>query len=150
MQGCTIRLYGPLQALHLHRLRDCTVEAGPVGGATFGEDLQTCVLHLATHQLRLHHTQDTKVHVLPGSDPIIERCSAVGFAPLQTLPYEGFQAAIQAAGLPHSAAASKWDNVQDFQYPGHKTSPNWYTLEAVQRCVPGGREAQDGCGQSQV
>lgn len=129
MQECTIKLHGPLQALHLHRLQDCTVEAGPIGGATFGEDLRNCVLRLATHQLRLHHTVDTQVHVLPGSDPIIEHCSGVGFAPLPALEYEGFTEAARAAGLPDNVATSKWANVQDFQYPGHKTSPNWHALD---------------------
>jgi hypothetical protein len=131
-----VLLHGPLQALHLHNLQDCHVQAGPISSATFGEKLQRCTLHLATHQLRLHHVQDSWVYVLPGSDPIIEHCTSVGFAPMQRLPYEGFLAAVQAAGLPEKCEDSAWDHVQDFQYPGHKSSPNWHIIDGSKQEGP--------------
>jgi tubulin-specific chaperone C len=129
VQDCTVLLHGPLQALHLYNLQGCHVQAGPVSSATFGENLQGCTLHLATHQLRLHHVNNTRVYVLPGSNPIIEHCSGIGFAPMQTLPYEGFAAAVKLAGLPERCQDSAWDRVQDFQYPGHMSSHNWYIME---------------------
>ena len=94
LQDCVILLHGPVQALYLHRLDRCHVQCGPVGGATFGEDIGSSVLMVATHQLRLHSVADTRIYVRPGSDPIIEHSSNVAFAPLPDLPYDGFAAAV--------------------------------------------------------
>lgn len=140
MQDCIILLHGPLQALYLHRLRNCHVQAGPISGATFGEDLLNCTLMVATHQIRLHQVHTTNVYVRPGSNPIIEHSSAVGFAPLHSLPFDGFDASVAAAELPADAEECAWQRVQDFQYPGHATSPNWHVLDAACRIEAGDLE----------
>ena len=126
-------LHGPLQALYLHRLRNCHVQAGPVDGATFGEALEGCTVMVAAHQLRLHKSRDTRVYVRPGSDPIIEHCSGMAFAPLESLPFDGWQACLARAELPDSAEGCAWRSVQDFQFPGHQESPNWHVLKAAER-----------------
>jgi Tubulin binding cofactor C len=135
LQDCTVLLHGPMQALYLHRLTRCHVQGGPVGGATLGERLCSCTLMVATHQMRLHHVTDTDVYVRPGSDPIIEHCSNIGFAPLAALPYGDFDAAMAAAELPMDADDCNWQNVKDFQYPGHAQSPNWHIVASDARTV---------------
>ena len=133
LQHCTVLLHGPLQALYLEQLQSCHIQAGPVGGATFGEHLTGCTLMLATHQLRLHSSSSTDVYIRPGSDPIIEHCSAIRFAPLQSLPYDGFDEALQDAELPADAETCSWSNVQDFQHPGHKQTSNWSVVPEGER-----------------
>ena len=125
-----------MQALYLHRLERCHVQGGPISGATFGEQISASVLMVATHQLRMHSVTGSSVYVRPGSDPIIEHCSDVAFAPLPDLPYEGFAAAVQTAELPQDAQECAWRRVLDFQYPGHATSPNWHVIDSDSRQAP--------------
>jgi tubulin-specific chaperone C len=136
LQDCTVLMHGPMQALYLHQLRGCHIQAGPVAGAAFGEDIQDSKLLLATHQLRLHHVVSTDVYVRPGSDPIIEHCSNVGFAPLQDLPYAAFADALKASELPTHSQDCAWQNVQDFQHPGCQQSSNWHVIASADRIRP--------------
>lgn len=131
LTDCTVLLHGPIQALYLHNLRNCHLEAGPVSGGTLGEGIESCTLMVATHQLRLHHTQHTDVYVRPGSDPIIEHCSNVRFGPLDPLPYGGYGAALDTARIARNSA--QWRQVQDFQFPGHVQSPNWSVIPDAER-----------------
>ncbi len=50
-QRCVVFLSGQLGALRLLQLQDCTVVAGPVTGASFMDDLQSCQLYLASYQV---------------------------------------------------------------------------------------------------
>jgi len=127
LQDCTIILNGPMQALYLHRLTNCCVEAGPVHSATFGEELHNCQLSLASHQLRLHGSTSLQVYLRAGSDPIIEHCTAIGFGPLPGLGYEGFDELCHAADL--HPPDRHWDCVQDFLNPGSQLKTNWYIIK---------------------
>eukprot|EP00892_Ulva_mutabilis_P006725 jgi/Ulvmu1/4424/UM002_0149.1 len=117
-----------MQALYLHRLENCRVEAGPVHSATFGEELQHCSLSLVSHQLRLHASSSLQVYLRAGSDPIIEDCSGIGFGPLTSLAYEGFDELCHAADL--HADGTHWQHVKDFLNPGSHVEKNWYTIKA--------------------
>lgn len=125
VQDCTIRICGTIPTLYLHRLSNCNIVAGPVAGATFGEDMQGCSLQLATHQLRLHSSTNMLVHVRAGSSPIIEHCSSVGFGPLAQSLYSDFEGACVAVQLPDS---EHWRDVQDFLNPGSAQTSNWYMI----------------------
>jgi tubulin-specific chaperone C len=130
LQDCTVLLHGPMQALHLHKLKNCLIQAGPVGGAIIGEEIDDCTLMVATHQLRLHHTRSTHVHVFCGSQPIIEHCTDVAFAPLLNLPYAGFSDSLRSSSL--FKGENKWRQVLDFQCPGQTASRNWHVLGTVE------------------
>jgi hypothetical protein len=138
VQNCVVLLHGPLQALYLHRLHGCHVQAGPIGGATFGEDLCNCTLMIASHQARLHHVKDSQVYVRPGSDPIIEHCENLGFAPMPDLPYVGFARALEVAELPANADDCAWRRVRDFQHPGSEVSPSWHVITGPDQVPPKG------------
>lgn len=127
-------LHGSLQALYLHRLKRCHVQAGPVLGATLADGLDACTLMVATQQLRVHHAQASQLCVCVSSDPVIEHCSGLRFAPLRALPYEQYEELACAARI--SDDRNKWRAVQDFQNPGHASSPNWSVLPEAERVVP--------------
>jgi tubulin-specific chaperone C len=118
----------------MHNLVRCHVQAGPVSGATLVDGAEACTLMVTTHQLRLHHTHDTAVYTCVGSDPIIEHCSAIRFAPLPELPYAQYASHLQSAGV--TVDNGKWQSVQDFQCPGHRVSPNWTVAPVAERVAP--------------
>jgi tubulin-specific chaperone C len=126
VQDCTVRIYGTIPTLFLHRLSNCSVVGGPVAGATFGEGLQGCNLQLATHQLRLHSSTNVLVHLRVASSPIIEHCASLGFGKLTAAPYSEFEAACAAVQLPDS---EHWKDVQDFLHPGSTQTSNWYMIK---------------------
>ena len=143
LQDCTIILHGPIQALYLHKLRKCHIQAGPVSGATFGENMTDCTVMVASHQVRLHHAQNSQFYIAVGSDPIIEFSDGLGFAPLLDLPYAQYSDALQVARI--KADNELWSRVQDFQYPGHTVSPNWCTIPAEIRVQPQAPSQPEDC-----
>ena len=99
------------------------MEAGPVQSAVFGEEMHNCQLLLASHQVRLHASCNVQVHLRAGSNPIIEGCNRIGFGPLSTLQYQGFDGFCESAEL--QAGGLHWERVEDFSNPGSEIKKNW-------------------------
>jgi hypothetical protein len=94
-------------------------------------------------QVRIHNCQDCDFYLLVKSNPIIEQCSNIGFAPY-AFQYPNQQEQFQAAGFQFDGIAeqtdvdnnsnnsnnsNKWKNVEDFNWlkSGH-ASPNWHLI----------------------
>ena len=90
-------------------------------------DLQECSVSLASHQVRVHRTHSTQLHLRVRSNPIIEHCTAVRVAEYKPLGYVGAAEAFSACALGEEVAAQGlWAQVQDFDWLRSSPSPNWY------------------------
>ncbi|XP_074580245.1 tubulin-folding cofactor C [Curcuma longa] len=122
LNSCEIYLKGRLRALFIHRLTNCRVYSGPVLGSILIEEVNDCLLMLASHQIRIHHATATDFYLRVRSRPIIEDCSAVRFAPYR-LFYEGIDTELRDCGL--GEETRNWANVDDFKWLRAVQSPNW-------------------------
>ena len=140
MAGCTITVVAPLCALRLRRLTSCTLLVVAVSGACYVEHCAGCRLHVACHQARIHDTQDTHLYLRCRSRPVIERCTAIGFAPF-ALPSSSTACTVVLAacalGDGHADAwAQCWGEVDDFGWHRAGHSPHWRVLDADQVTGP--------------
>ena len=71
----------PTGSIFLRRLTNCKVLIKPVDGSVFVQDCKDCVFVAAARQFRIHDTTSTSFYIYCSSEPIIEACSSVGFAP---------------------------------------------------------------------
>ncbi|XP_010531371.1 PREDICTED: tubulin-folding cofactor C [Tarenaya hassleriana] len=125
LDSCEVRLLGTVNALFLHRLRNCKVYTGPVIGSILIDDVEDCVFVLASHQIRIHHAKKSDFYLRVRSRPIIEDSNGVRFAPY-CLEYEGIEEDLKAATL--AEETGNWANVDDFRWLRAVQSPNWCIL----------------------
>jgi hypothetical protein len=117
-------------ALHISDLERCTIYCGPIRSAFFVDNCKDCVFIVACHQARIHRTVRTSFYLHCGSNPIIEDCSELGFAPYN-LEYEGLDQSMKVAGF--SADKNHWDKVDDFKWLKTQHSPNWHMIAEGER-----------------
>mmetsp|Transcript_48617 Transcript_48617/g.155583 ORF Transcript_48617/g.155583 Transcript_48617/m.155583 type:complete len:405 (-) Transcript_48617:263-1477(-) len=145
LEGCTVYLLGPMSALRLHRVKDCTIVAAPVLGSVFIDTAERCAFHLATGQIRIHTTTEAQFYARVRSKPIIEHTRGVLFAPLR-LAYAGSEEQLQAARL--DTETGLWEAVEDFGWLRATQSPNWGVLPEGERApaphIPGEEAATAG------
>ncbi|KAL6983862.1 hypothetical protein U1Q18_017236 [Sarracenia purpurea var. burkii] len=130
LNSCEVRLTGCLRSLFIHRLRNCKVYAGPVIGSVLIEEVEECVLVLASHQIRIHNARGSDFYLRVRSRPIIEDCTVVKFAPY-CLSYEGIERDLREANLDEETG--NWENVDDFRWLRAVQSPNWMVLPESER-----------------
>ncbi|KAK3821068.1 MAG: tubulin binding cofactor C-domain-containing protein [Benniella sp.] len=131
LTDCTINLVHdiPLGAVHIKNLKRCTLVIPPVSGSILLHDCAECTLIGACHQSRMHtsHNMDIYLHVT--SEPIIEDCTDMRFAPYgQILPAEQLDRLFEVAQL--NPSTNYYDKVKDFKWLRQQQSPNWRLLEA--------------------
>ncbi|KAL1190343.1 Tubulin-folding cofactor C [Cardamine amara subsp. amara] len=130
LDSCQVRLTGTVNALFLHRLKNCNVYTGPVIGSILIDDVEDCVLVLASHQIRIHCARKSDFYLRVRSRPIIEDSNGVRFAPY-CLDYEGIEEDLKTAGLEEET--KNWANVDDFRWLRAVQSPNWSVLPEEER-----------------
>ncbi|XP_052210882.1 tubulin-folding cofactor C [Diospyros lotus] len=130
LSSCEVRLTGCLRALFVNRLRNCRVFTGPVLGSVLIEEVEGCMLVLASHQIRIHHAKGSDFYLRVRSRPIIEDCSAVRFAPY-CLSYDGIEKDLKESNLDEETG--NWANVDDFRWLKAVQSPNWSVLPENER-----------------
>ncbi|KAJ0106331.1 hypothetical protein Patl1_19339 [Pistacia atlantica] len=111
LDSCEVRLVGCVNALFVNKLKGCNVYAGPVTGSILIEEVEGCVLVLASHQNRIHFAKSCDFYLRVRSRPIIEDCNGVRFGPYCS-KYEGIEEYLEAAAL--SEETGSWGNVDDF------------------------------------
>ena len=116
-----------MSALRVDNLRRCHVYGGPVAGSLLLEGCEDCTFWLASRQIRLHHGVRCTFHLRVMSNPIIEDCSELSFAPYN-IEYDGLRAQLVEAGL-GSTSRGMWKQVQDFKWHRAQHSPNWATID---------------------
>ena len=130
LSNCKIYIRGKCRALFIHRLKKCEVYTGPVLSSVRIEDVENCVLMLASHQIRIHNAKLTDFYIRVRSRPIIEDSSGVRFAPY-LLKYEGIVQDLEDSGLKEETG--NWENVDDFRWLRAVKSPNWCVLPEKDR-----------------
>ncbi|KAL0739605.1 hypothetical protein Bca4012_015815 [Brassica carinata] len=130
LDSCQVRLTGTVNALFIHRLRNCHVYTGPVIGSILIDDVEDCVLVLASHQIRIHRAKKSDFYLRVRSRPIIEDSNGVRFAPY-CLSYGGMEGDLKRAGLEEETES--WANVDDFLWLRAVQSPNWSVLPQEER-----------------
>ncbi|XP_021904265.1 tubulin-folding cofactor C [Carica papaya] len=130
LDSCEVRLVGTVNALFVHRLKNCKVYAGPVTGSILIEDVEACSFALASHQIRIHYAKRSDFYLRVRSRPIIEDSNGVRFAPY-CLEYEGIEEDLKAAGLDEETG--NWAKVDDFRWLRAVQSPNWCIIPEEER-----------------
>ena len=128
LEDCVVFLGDTMSALRVDNLRRCHVYGGPVAGSLLLEGCEDCTFWLASRQIRLHHGVRCTFHLRVMSNPIIEDCSELSFAPYN-IEYDGLRGQLAAAGL-GSTSRGMWKQVQDFKWHRAQHSPNWATIDA--------------------
>lgn len=134
-EDCTILLLGSMGALRMQGVRRCRVLTGPVTGGCHIEHADRSVFQLAVHQFRLHHTTGCDFYLRARSNPIIEDCTGLRFAPY-SLQFDGIDVLLAEAGLSEVECGDKWSAIQDFKWLRQQQSPNWAVLPEAERDPP--------------
>ncbi|KAF9906110.1 hypothetical protein EC991_000978 [Linnemannia zychae] len=130
LTDCTINLVHdiPLGAIHIKNLKRCTLVFPPVSGSILLHDCEGCTLVGACHQSRMHTSTNMNIYIHVTSEPIIEDCTDMRFAPYgQILPAEELDHLFEVAQLNQSV--NLYDKVKDFNWLRQQQSPNWRLLE---------------------
>lgn len=80
---CVIKIDVPSQSLTTKSVHSSIIVAGPINGAAHVTRLAGSVLIVSCQQLRMHDCRNCDVYLQCSSNPMIEHCSEVRFAPLQ-------------------------------------------------------------------
>ncbi|KAG0210574.1 hypothetical protein BGX28_009210 [Mortierella sp. GBA30] len=135
LTDCTVNLVHdsiPLGAIHIKTLRRCTLIIPPVSGSILLHDCQDCIIVGACHQSRMHTSSNLDIYLHVTSEPIIEDCTYLRFAPYpyhEVLPAEEqLHRLFQVAQL--DPEKNFYDRVKDFNWLKQQQSPNWRLLDA--------------------
>ena len=107
-------------------MSNTTLVIGSVSGGSHFTSCTNCAIHLATHQLRIHNTTNTKFYVMINSKPIIEHSTSNTFFPLK-IKYTGYHDNITKANIDMND--NKYNQVQDFQWLKQERSPNFEVFD---------------------
>lgn len=130
LENCKVYLPGFLAALFVHNVKGSELYIGVVAGATHIEGMvESCVM-VATHQIRIHKTEETDFYLRVRSRPIVEHTKKVRFAPFQWC-FAELDNFLQLADL--SIENGKWAQVDDFRWLRSAQSPNWSELPTEER-----------------
>ncbi|KAF9962051.1 hypothetical protein BGZ65_009798 [Modicella reniformis] len=130
LTDCTINLVHNILvgAVHIKNLKRCTLVIPPVSGSILLHDCEGCTLIGACHQSRMHTSSNMDIYLHVTSEPIIEDCTDMRFAPYgQVFPAEELDRLFEAAHL--NASVNYYDKVKDFNWLRQQQSPNWRLLE---------------------
>ncbi|KAH7052679.1 tubulin binding cofactor C-domain-containing protein [Linnemannia elongata] len=133
LTDCTINLVHtlPLGAIHIKNLKRCVLVIPPVSGSILLHDCEGCTLIGACHQSRMHTSTNMDIYLHVTSEPIIEDCTDMRFAPYpyeEVLPSDQLLTLFVAAGL--RPEKNLFDHVKDFNWLRQQQSPNWRLLDA--------------------
>ncbi|KAJ4490013.1 tubulin binding cofactor C-domain-containing protein [Lentinula aciculospora] len=120
LDSCILNLLDAKQyeisALHIHNIKNSILLLPVLEGSAILHDLVNCVVVVRCHQFRMHSSQDIDVYLSIQSNPIIEHCSSIRFAP--------YPSTFPPTNLQHNSDFP----VQDFSHIKSTPSPNWSVL----------------------
>ncbi|GJJ75519.1 tubulin-specific chaperone C [Entomortierella parvispora] len=132
LTDCTINLVHsgiPLGAIHVRNLKRCTLVIPPVSGSILLHDCEDCTLIGACHQSRMHTSSNMDIYLHVTSEPIIEDCTKMRFAPYgQILPSDELNRLFETAQL--NPDKNLYAKVKDFNWLRQQQSPNWRLLDS--------------------
>ncbi|KAJ2771005.1 hypothetical protein IWQ57_002404 [Coemansia nantahalensis] len=106
---------GALRAVNCHNIEDTVVLCGMVGGSVTVRGAARCLVVVGARQLRFESSHHVDAHVFCSSHPVIEKSSAMRFAPCPPRLLAG------AAGQTPNLVGQ----VHDFNWLRRQASPNW-------------------------
>eukprot|EP01012_Entosiphon_sulcatum_P044369 TRINITY_DN59030_c0_g1_i1.p1 TRINITY_DN59030_c0_g1~~TRINITY_DN59030_c0_g1_i1.p1 ORF type:complete len:324 (-),score=60.23 TRINITY_DN59030_c0_g1_i1:8-919(-) len=113
-EGEVIHVHEEFTAMLAGLVRCTVVCHKPLSASAFITDCRDCVFVLQAHQVRIHRCKNSHFYLDCGSQPIIEHCEKVGFAPLDR--------------------EAEWTvKVNDFNWLRATPSPNWHVIPKEQR-----------------
>ncbi|EKM56627.1 uncharacterized protein PHACADRAFT_172285 [Phanerochaete carnosa HHB-10118-sp] len=115
-----------ITAVHMRNVKNSILILPPVQGSAMVHDISNCILALGCHQFRMHTSTQVDVYLLIESNPIIEHCTKLRFAPYPT----------SLVGEDRLATPEKIPAVQDFSHIRATPSPNWSPLTSEERLRP--------------
>ncbi|KAJ2777684.1 hypothetical protein H4R18_005021 [Coemansia javaensis] len=126
IRSCVVDLRaaaGSLRALNCHGVEDSVVVCGALAGSATIRRSAGCVVALGAHQLRFEDSHNVDVLVHCTSHPVIERSTAMRFAP--------YPPALSGAQPDAGAQPSMHAQVHDFNWLRRQQSPNWSQAAAA-------------------
>ena len=140
LEDCVVFLGDTMSALRVTNVKRCHIYGGPVAGSMLLEGCEDCTFWLASRQIRLHHAERCTFHLRVMSNPIIEDCKALTFAPYNIM-YEGLPDMLVKAGL-GTTFKDMWSRVQDFKWHRAQHSPNWIESEDTSKWISESKHTQ--------
>ncbi|KAJ1667190.1 hypothetical protein IW140_001555 [Coemansia sp. RSA 1813] len=112
-----------LRALNCHQLHNSIVICGPFAGSATIRDSTNCIVAVGVQQMRLENSAHIDTYLHCSSRPIIEKSSAIRFAPYSPLCSQHSSSSSAASDL--LALPNMFNNVDDFNWLRRQHSPNW-------------------------
>ncbi|OHT14763.1 hypothetical protein TRFO_03040 [Tritrichomonas foetus] len=117
-ENCTLYIENETPSISFNNAKNCTFIVPTVTGSAHITGCESCTFAFCIKQLRIHQTSKTDFYISVASDPIIEKCTEMRFAPLK------------------NENCGPWDHVKDFDHPETYTSPNWSIIPESERKIP--------------
>ncbi|KAL1745953.1 tubulin binding cofactor C-domain-containing protein [Schizophyllum fasciatum] len=127
LDGCVVDLLRAddpallnISAVHIRNVCNSLIVLPLISGSVMLHDLTRCVVVVGCHQFRMHTSKAVDVYLSITSNPIIEHCSGIRFAPYPS-------------ALAPDAPAGGLQSIQDFSHIRSTPSPNWSRLASEQQ-----------------
>ncbi|OHS95628.1 tubulin folding cofactor C [Tritrichomonas foetus] len=117
-ENCTLLIENEVPSISFNNAKNCIFIVPIVTGSAHITKCESCTFVFSIKQLRIHQTSKTDFYISIASDPIIEKCTEMRFAPLK------------------GDESGPWDKVKDFDHPETYTSPNWSIIPESERKIP--------------
>jgi len=131
LENCSVIISGIPSTLHMTKLSNCRIIAGPVLTSVFLENCEKSVFIMGCQQLRIHKSQDCDFYLHVRSRAIIEDCFSCRFSPYNR-EYDHRDKEFAEAQL--DKETNNWHQVDDFNWLSTDTpSPNWSILPQEER-----------------
>lgn len=82
IEDTTIDVPFPVKVVFMKNVKNCTLNFAAITASAHINNVEGSTLQMASHQIRIHHTTDTKFYLLARSNPIIEHSKGLGFGDL--------------------------------------------------------------------
>ncbi|KAL1680657.1 tubulin binding cofactor C-domain-containing protein [Schizophyllum commune] len=114
-----------ISAVHIRSISDSLIVLPLISGSVMLHDITRSVVVVGCHQFRMHTSKAVDVYLSITSNPIIEHCSKIRFAPYST-------------ALAPNAPSDGLQSIQDFSHIRATPSPNWTRLPSEEQAdIPG-------------
>ena len=81
LKNCVVILPFSIKSLYVKNIEGTRIYVGSVSGASFVNKATDCMIHLQSHQIRIHNSLRVQFYLTARSNPIIEHCQEMSFGP---------------------------------------------------------------------
>jgi len=123
LEGCEVYLMDHIAQIFVDDCKNCTIHIGPVESSIFIRDCQDLKVSAACSQYRISDSSNIDSYVYAMTDPTLEKCRNVRFAPYN-FAYPLQNEHFEKAKL--DPKTNKWSQIFDFNE--NKQDPNWFII----------------------